>query len=106
MQVVLNPGPLQTIVPLHLVHKVELDMGDRASIGKVEIDGRRKQIRLSATVSVTPRGSSSSSSSGSAATAGGRRGGNAVGGAAVAIVKRAKYACDVGRWLTNLSFTT
>lgn len=101
LQVLLNPGPLQTILPLHLVHKVELDLGDKASIGKVEIDGRRKQIRLSATVSVTPRGSSSA-----ATAAGGRRGGNAVGGAAAAIVKRAKYACDVGRWLTNLSFTT
>ena len=69
---------------------MELDLGDKASIDKVEIDGRRKQIRLSATVSVTPRGSRSSSAA----------------GAAAAIVKRAKYAVCVGRWLTNLSFTT
>ena len=99
LRVVLNPGPLQTVVPLHLLHKVELDLGDRASIGKVRIDGRRKQIRLSATVSVTPRGI--------AASNGPPRGrGAAVGGAAAAIVKRAIYYCDVGRWLTNLSFTS
>lgn len=96
LRVVLNPGPLQTVVPLHLLHKVELDLGDRASIGKVQIDGRRKQIRLSATVSVTPRGIAAASP---------RRRGAAVGGAAAAIVKRAKYACDVSRWLTSLSFT-
>ena len=96
LRVVLNPGPLQTVVPLHLLHKVELDLGDRASIGKVQIDGRRKQIRVSATVSVTPRGIA-------AASPRGRRA--AVGGAAAAIVKRATYAFDIGRWLTSLSFT-
>ena len=96
LRVVLNPGPLQTVVPLHLLHKVELDLGDRASIGKVQIDGRRKQIRLSATVSVTPRGIAAASP---------RRRGAAVGGAAAAIVKRATYAFDIGRWLTSLSFT-
>jgi len=101
LRVVLNPGtPLQTVLPLHLVHKVELDLGDRASIDRVVIDGRRKQIRLSATVSVTPGRNGGTA----APTRGGGGGGR--GRAVAAIVRRAKYACDVGRWLTNLSFRT
>lgn len=89
---ILNPlSPLQTHIPLHLVHQVDLDLGDNASIGSVEIDGRRKVIRLSATATVTPKSASI---------------GNAASGAAT-VVKRAKYAIDMGRWLTNLGrFTT
>jgi hypothetical protein len=103
LRVVLNPGtPLQTVLPLHLVHKVELDLGDRASIDRVVIDGRRKQIRLSATVSVTPGRNGGTA----AAARGGGGGGGGRGRAVAAIVRRAKYACDVGRWLTNLSFRT
>mmetsp|Transcript_30048 Transcript_30048/g.65059 ORF Transcript_30048/g.65059 Transcript_30048/m.65059 type:complete len:509 (-) Transcript_30048:75-1601(-) len=92
LQVILNPrSPLQTHIPLHLVHQVDLDLGDNASIGSVEIDGRRKVIRVSATATVTPKSASV---------------GKAAHGVA-AVVKRAKYAVDMGRWLTNLGrFTT
>jgi hypothetical protein len=89
MEMIVNPGPLQIVLPLHRLHPVSLCVGQDARFERIAIDGRRKQLKLSVRATITPSTLAKERSthfSDKRATA----------------IPYAKYSCDLGGWLTNL----
>mmetsp|Transcript_8597 Transcript_8597/g.18910 ORF Transcript_8597/g.18910 Transcript_8597/m.18910 type:complete len:128 (-) Transcript_8597:126-509(-) len=87
MELAFNPDFIPMIIPIHSSRPATLDLGNNFQIEHLSIDGKKKQFKLDARVTVTP-------------------GMKEKHRFAYRSVERKEltsaYKCDVGRWLTNI----